>query len=75
MAASPGQELCTIHRAGRTWAVSILAAGVLLAGVASGPDPVRVTSGGGAHTVTSSLRHPGIGSLEPGISSRPAARP
>lgn len=66
MAASPGQELCTIHRAGRTWAVSILAAGVLLAGIASGPDPAHATSGS---------RHPAVSSQQQGISSRPAARP
>jgi hypothetical protein len=46
MATSAAQKLCGIHRAGRTWAVLILAAGVLLAGVASGPGSAHATSVG-----------------------------
>jgi hypothetical protein len=60
MAASPGQSLCGLHRAGRTWAVIIAATGILLAGVASGPDPAHATSGRATHAVMSSARHPGM---------------
>jgi hypothetical protein len=44
MAASAGQALASIHRAGRTWAVVALAAGVLVAGGLSGSSHARATS-------------------------------
>ena len=60
MAALAGQELAIIQRAGRTWAVVIMAAGILLAGVASGPATLGATSAKAAHMATSAHRHPGI---------------